>query len=310
MSAESKELVPLETLKAVDVFVPEDGVQKIMQLVNDKVVVGAVDMTIEADRDKVRSLAFQIAKTKTGLDSLGKEFVAGEKKKIAVIDGRRGALWDALEQLQHKVRKPLTDYENAEKERLRGHQDAIEKMRNLMVFMIDASSRDIEERLKELQQVSARDFQEFAAQAATVRDAVQERLGEKLAAAIKAEQDAADLERLRAQEAERKKQQEIDNLAAEKAKKMIQEGALVSPPPAPAPAPAAASTQPTTRGAVGRADPDLEHKRKINRQIVEWFKNELAAYVVEGQKKDFEDLAQSIVRAMAKGEIKNVKIEY
>lgn len=66
-----------------------------------------------AGRDVLKSTAYQVARTKTAVDDLGKALVADAKKRVADIDGRRKTWRDAMDALRDRIRQPLTDWEQA-----------------------------------------------------------------------------------------------------------------------------------------------------------------------------------------------------
>lgn len=291
MSAASKELIEIKDVKPQDVFA-FDGVEKIVKEVRSKAVIGDFNIDNENDRDRIRSMAFEIAKTKTGLDRMGKEFIANQKKYLNSIDQKRASLWDQLEELQHEIRKPLTDFEDREKARIKDHQDSMESIRQLLYFPNEPSVDEIESRIKFCHELEKRDFQEYNEQMRSIATGAQERLSEKLAQVIKAEEDAAELERLRAEKAQRDEQKRINDLATEKAKEMIAEAAPIVKE---SPTMGALTAAPKT--AVG----DEDHRRKINNDAVK-------ALMTYGM--ITEEESKNIVKAVILGHIPNVKIHY
>ena len=65
-------------------------------------------------RKTIASLADNGFRSKTTLDGLGKNLVAGLKKKTGAIAKERKKMRDYLDQLKAKTRKPLTDFEESE----------------------------------------------------------------------------------------------------------------------------------------------------------------------------------------------------
>lgn len=327
MSAEnSQNLIPLETITAVSIFATENGVDNIIAQVKEKAVIGEFDISKEDDRDRIRSMAFKVTRTKTALEDMGKDFVAEEKAKIKIIDTRRIALWSAMEEIQTDVRRPLTEFEDKEKARLAGHNEGMESVRSLLTFNNEPGIADVEERIKELETLKARDFQEFGPQAKTVIETVENRLSEKLAQVIKADEDAKELERLRAEKAERDEQARIDKIKADaetaaaakaikdaqdqinaanqraaEAEKKLEE--KTADPPAPPPVQEQPKAAPETiRTAVGGiAMAEKERRRKINAAVKE-------AIAMEGMTTDKE--AEEITKAIIMGRIPNVTITY
>lgn len=293
MSAASKELIEIKDVKPQDVFA-FDGVEKIVKEVRSKAVIGDFNIDNENDRDRIRSMAFEIAKTKTGLDRMGKEFIANQKKYLNSIDQKRASLWDQLEELQHEIRKPLTDFEDREKARIKDHQDSMESIRQLLYFPNEPSVDEIESRIKFCHELEKRDFQEYNEQMRSIATGAQERLSEKLAQVIKAEEDAAELERLRAEKAQRDEQKRINDLATEKAKEMVSGGPIT----------------PTMSKMISVMDIESmpaattsteEHRRAANNDAVD-------ALMIHGMITQEE--GKNIVKAIINGLIPRVKITY
>jgi colicin import membrane protein len=76
-------------------------------------------------RDRVKSLAYKVARTKTTWDDAGADLVADQKKAIAAVDKRRKTMRDRMDDLKEKVRKPLTDWEAKDADRVKAHKDRI-----------------------------------------------------------------------------------------------------------------------------------------------------------------------------------------
>lgn len=115
--SESNELIKIEDIKAVDVFT-EDGIKPIIELIRERTLTEVPDMSTRKGRDRVKSLAFKVAKTKTALDSAGKELTEDWKKQAKIVDSARKLLREELDSIKDEVRKPLTEYENREKNRV------------------------------------------------------------------------------------------------------------------------------------------------------------------------------------------------
>ena len=67
------------------------------------------------DRKQIASVAHGIARAKTHLDNMGKEIKAEAKKIVDETDMTRRKMRARLDELKTKIRKPLTDFEDAEK---------------------------------------------------------------------------------------------------------------------------------------------------------------------------------------------------
>lgn len=214
-------LVSLDSLKPEVVFAPGGVDALILKLEADIRAMALPDASTEAGRDELKSLAYKIARSKTGLDEMGKTFVADLKKQSGVVDAQRKIMRDRLDALKDAVRKPVTDWENDEEVRLNGHKAALQALRDASVLGLDPTSQLIEERLRSLGQIAQRDWQEFATEANGALAVSEDTLRAALASAKKREAEAAELNELRAKaaaQAQRDRDEQIAREAAEKAR--------------------------------------------------------------------------------------------
>ena len=109
-------LVQVETIKTDVVFASDRPIQQMLAEARAaaEAMVGDATVDTAAGRETIKSAAYQVARTKTAVDDLGKDLVADVKKQVAAIDARRKVWRDEMDRLRDAVRKPLTDYETAE----------------------------------------------------------------------------------------------------------------------------------------------------------------------------------------------------
>jgi hypothetical protein len=227
---DQKELISLETLKPDVIFKNEESIQKLIDQLK-KVAVPKLDANTDEGREERRSLAYKIAQTKTGVDGLGKDYVADLKKVTKAIDERRAKWRKDIEEYQHEVRLPLTEYENKEKERKHNHNLGLQNMRDTMNFDFEPDAAAVGERIAMLEKYYNRNYEEFSDQAKTVYENAEGRLGEKLASVIKAEEDAAELERLRKEKEEFEREKERAEIRAQAERDAAAKYAPQSTPP-------------------------------------------------------------------------------
>lgn len=219
MNAEVQgELTTSRTLKAEMVFVP-GGVDAILDRITAEVRSISTDISTPAGRSAVASLAYKVARSKTALDDMGKRLVADWKQKAAVVDADRRRIREALDALRDEVRKPLDEWEDADRRRIAAHEAALEDMRRIGVFDADATAAEIDGRLAAMENLPARDWQEFQKRADDMRSATLATLTRMRDAAAKREAERAELERLRREQAEREQKERDARIAAEAAEK-------------------------------------------------------------------------------------------
>jgi colicin import membrane protein len=115
--------IDVATLTPASVFAP-GGMEGIISKLEAEVRAIDRDITTPEGRDAVKSLAYKVARSKTALDDMGKELVADIKKQAGAIDADRKLARDRLDALKEEVRGPLTQWEEAEANRISGHEGA------------------------------------------------------------------------------------------------------------------------------------------------------------------------------------------
>lgn len=210
---------------AAKYFEPK-GLEPIIEKIRAEVAAFKPDISTKAGRAAIASFAHKVAKSKTALDTLGKDMVAGMKEQVKVIDAERSRAWDEIEALQHQARKPLTDWEDAEKKRVEDHENLLNEITHL--GHAANTPAELQAVLDGMEKYRARDWQEFSARAAALIETKTTNLTIRHVAAVKAEKDALELTRLRAEEEERQRiarEKKIAEDAAEKARKDAQDRA-------------------------------------------------------------------------------------
>ena len=182
--------------------------------IRKEVMAELTDPTTTAGRERIKSLAFKVVKTKTAIESARKTLVADEKARLSAIDAEGRRIREALDTLAKEVRQPVTEYEEREKLRVTAHEDAINNLRQLNIFGPEPGVRDFEERLSIANQFNV-NREEFTTQATDLKKEVVKSLTAKLEAAKKAEADRLELEKLRAEAEERAIKEREAKAAAE-----------------------------------------------------------------------------------------------
>ena len=178
-----------------------------------------LDVSRPKDKARIISLAAKVASAKVSLDDAGKTLGEEARKQIDAINADRKWMREVLDPFKIEVRKPVTDLENAEKERVAAHEAALAALRSLSTFNVPPTIGDIELAIAVAQACNEGGWEEFGKRAMDTQKIVLFELGEMLTAAKKAEADRIESERLRAEAAERaiKEREEAAALAAKQA---------------------------------------------------------------------------------------------
>ena len=219
------------TVSAVDVYVNK-GMDPLLGKIKEHVLSFVPDVTTKKGRGEIASMAYKVAQTKTLLDNLGKDLTADWKAKAKVVDEERKRMREELDALKDKVRTPLTEFENREKERIASLQKRLYLIKAL-AGDVDAagnklSSKQLAERLVAAKGVDIESFEEMVADAALAKDKAILALEANITSREREEAEAAELERLRKEAAEREQREMVERIkreAEEKAKKEAAEAA-------------------------------------------------------------------------------------
>lgn len=197
-------MVELPKQNTLQVFVTDGGIDTYIEKVREEVKTLVPDIATKKGRSDIASMAAKVSKIKTRWDELGKNLCDQERAKIdatlsAVLESRKH-LRASLDDLRDEVRKPLTDWENAEAERKARIESRIEAMQRLPEIGSDAIA--IQKHIKRLEVTEIDEsFEEFTAHAAITRTRAIRECQIRLDAQLKIEQDLKELEELRVKNA-------------------------------------------------------------------------------------------------------------
>lgn len=212
-------LVPaLQTIVPAELFKPQ-GSDAVLTAIEVEVRRRAaeLDISTEERRKAIASLAYQVSRTKTGIDQLRKDLVADEKERIKAIDREGAAIWDRVEALQAEVRKPLTDWEQAQQQRVADHEKVIAEITELGNLPAEYSIQDVHDRIAKLRAHEGRSWEEFAVRAGRGISLAGAQLGTALENAERREAEREELRQLRLRESERKEAERRQAIADEAA---------------------------------------------------------------------------------------------
>ena len=180
------------------------------------------DVTTRKGRDEIGSVAMKVSKSKTLTEKYAKDLVAEEKARIKLIDDDRIQFCKKMDSLRDEILAPRDAWEQAEKDRVKKHEDAIESIKNNACYYIDTTLVELKQSLVFAEQmVVDESFEEYQEQAKIAKYEAIELLRVAVANREKYEAEQAELEALRQAEQVRQ-QQERDAQIARKATEKAQ----------------------------------------------------------------------------------------
>jgi len=207
------ELVVVQKANVLEIYTSNDGLTPIIDEARTVVSQFEPDLSTATSRKKIASLARRVATLKTTLDGYGKELVSEWKKKSKLVDDNRRNMRIALDALKEEARQPLTDWENAEIERITTIKRRIERITNAAEqYRILDGNPDLE-KMKGTQNALENciiddSFGEFATEAATAHSSSLTQLIKMIQNEEERLLNEAELQRLKAAEEERQKIEE------------------------------------------------------------------------------------------------------
>lgn len=216
-------LARIEELTPVKIFTEPGSIDPLLDAVEAKAREEAakLDISTEANRKRLASLAYSVGKGKNRLDKLRISLVSEQKAQLKKIDTEGKRIWDRLEFLQDEVRKPLTEWENADKERIAALEANIAEIEGGGRWSAEQwqtlSVEAMQDRLAEILKEGERDWQEFKHRAAQAIATATAQIRDAIAKREKYDSEQAELASLRAEQASRE-QKEREEAIARKAK--------------------------------------------------------------------------------------------
>ena len=223
----SQELIVLYKIVPAKLFDNATEVDKILDRIEKEARAESFDISTNAGREACKSLAYKVARSKTALDEMGKELVAGWKRQATAVDNERRRIRERLDTLRDEVRAPVTKWEQDEEARKLAHEKGLQQISNAFPPLPNSNDKingipaDEEPYIAALKQVDeqlnhfdARDWEEYKDRA----DSLIAELRDRTAKAIEATHDriAHRAEMRRLQEENRKHEEAAAKLKAEK----------------------------------------------------------------------------------------------
>jgi hypothetical protein len=219
------DLTVIETLNPVAVY--SGGLDEVLNKIKSEVASLAVDISTEKGRKEIASIAYKIARSKTALDDAGKKLGEDAKLKLDAINADRKKCRDFLDKLKDDFRKPLTDWENYNIERIAEHEEILrnykEKSLNVSSDYLTVSLDYMRDLVSDITH-DKRDYEEFTARFIDAKERIVKIVSSAIELREKHDKEQAELAEFRRLQAERE-QQEREALIAAKATQAAEEKA-------------------------------------------------------------------------------------
>lgn len=202
------EIIPKES--ALQVLTDPEQFDAFFERVAEQVRGVAPDLTTSAGRKAVAALAFKVTKSKTAIVAAADLLTEDARAQIKKVNESKKAIEERLDALKVEVRKPLTDWEQAEEERLAKVAAMNRALTNAAIVSVDDTAAVLTERLTFLEGIpldaEADVYGDHLPIMQALRDTAATNVRNGIERATRAEADAAELAALREQTAERDRQ--------------------------------------------------------------------------------------------------------
>jgi len=175
------------------------------------------DTSTEKGRKAIKAFAYKITRTKTAIDDAGKQLNEEARARINAVDAERRVVKEKLTALAAEVRRPLTEWEDAEEKRVEACRAVIDGIKASAVVTIEDTAATVRTRGAEVWNIAIDDnnFRDMAPEAVAAKEMAVSALKSALARLTKEEADRAELDRLRAEAAAREERDRAEREARE-----------------------------------------------------------------------------------------------
>ena len=215
----SNALEKIKTLKPADIYAKDGGLDEAIKLVKQEADVSGLSVEKNADREKIASIAYKVARSKTALDEMGKELTAEAKAQINKVDSQRRYMREQLDELKESVRLPLTQWENDKKER----EERLENLKASAQFIGNPDMTEIEDVRKAANALYQFDWKDMQEDADLVFSQVNEMINNKADERKRYDAERAELAKLRKEKQEREEKERAEKLRLEQEKRIREE---------------------------------------------------------------------------------------
>jgi len=181
-----------------------------------------VDASTEKGRGDIISLSVKVRDSKTLVEKVRKQLGEDLRIELNTINDIGKKAVDRLQKLQDETRLPVTEFENKEKERVAGHENALLLIKNITDGVIALDNNELEH--IQVQSYKDMNFEEFKQRADIAIIALEKAISDRLAV-IEKDAELARLQKAEQERIQKEREELIAKEAAEKATKEADERA-------------------------------------------------------------------------------------
>lgn len=220
------DIVPAANAKAAVVLFDQQKFDAFFAKLKADVEATPIDLATKKGRDAIASVAAKVRSEKASIDKDRLRLTAEWRNMTAQVNGAWNGIKEQMDALAIAARKPLTEWEQAEKDRNDRADAIINQLARAAMVGLDETAADVRERGMAVYQLTLDPalFGDKLDTAQKVKGDAVDTLKAALARLTREEEDRAELQRLRDEAAARA---EADRLAAEQAESERLEAARI-----------------------------------------------------------------------------------
>lgn len=208
----------------------QNGLKPFIQMIKDEVCGEVPDLSSRKGRERIASLAATVSKRKVAVEKPGREYLRSIKELPKVIEAELREFVREADALRDEIRKPLTDWEEAEAAKKREIEAWVGELRLDPQIISTADSEYLKISIGAFEGIviDGEWLGEYEAEALRLKAGTLEALRAALVKREQYEAEQAELVRLRAEaeaQAQRDRDAEIARVAAEQAQRQAEERA-------------------------------------------------------------------------------------
>lgn len=206
----STELALFAPANPVVVVTDQKEAEKLFTHIEQEIAAFTPDLTTDAGRRAIASLAYKVSRTKTAITSAAEELIEAERKKVNDTVAERKRIEQRLDDLRDLARKPLTEWEEAEELKRKAYEQAKAELADAQIVRPEDTAQSLRVVVSQLEagtyapesygEDNAATLDVLAKNAVAVLKGAIARLEEQ-------EREKAELEQLRQEKAERDRQE-------------------------------------------------------------------------------------------------------
>lgn len=178
----------------------------LLKEIEGEIAAASAGIDTKKGREAIASLAHSISRRKTPIVDAGKALTEDWRKKTATVNATKSTVEREFDALRDKARAPLDAWEDAEKDRQKRLNDALFLFASKAKAPMGHTAEDFDADIQSVERVVIDDeFGNFRKGAETAKAEALTALRAGRAAYVKAEEERAELERLRAEAQERER---------------------------------------------------------------------------------------------------------